>query len=148
MILSWGKCKIEHANSKDGAPEELWTAIDTPEINTTKLTPTAGDKNIAQEEGGDIVDIRYGKTTYVFEFTLYVKKGKARPFEDEDGQIAGEHSLRVSPLEDTSCEGIQIDRCVIRCEESYATDKGKLLHYVADCLKPKTGKTVKPYTVS
>lgn len=27
-----------------------------------------------------------------------------------------------------------------------STEDGKMLHYVARCLKPKTGKTVKPYT--
>ena len=146
MILSWGKCGIKTATSTDGAPAEEWKEIDTPKKDTTKLTPTAGEEVTAQEEGGEIVDARYGKTTYEFEFQLFVKKGKQRPFEDSDGLITGEHAFRVIPLEDEACEGIQIDRCTVRCEESYTTADGKLLRYVAKCLKPKAGKTVKPYT--
>lgn len=146
-ILSWGKCKIETTTSTDGAPGELlnWTELDTPKKDTTKLTPTTGEEILALEEGGEVVDARYGKTTYQLEFDLFVKKGKERPFEDIDGLIAGEHAFRITPEDDT-CEGIQIDRSVVRCEENYTTADGKMLHYVAKCLKPKTGNTVKPYT--
>lgn len=146
-ILSWGKCKIETTPSTDGAPgaDAVWTALDTPKKDTTKLTPTTGEEVLAQEEGGEVVDARYGKTTYQLEFDLFVKKGKERPFEDIDGLITGEHAFRITPEDDT-CEGIQIDRSVVRCEENYTTADGKMLHYVAKCLKPKTGNTVKPYT--
>ena len=99
----------------------------------------------ATEEGGEIVDSRTGKNTYLFEFDLFVKKGKERPFEDNDGIIAGEHAFRLTP-EDEDCEGLQIDRSTVRVEESYSTADGKMLHYVVRCLKPATGKTVKPYT--
>ena len=144
-ILSWGKCLIEHSTSTDGAPGTNWTAIDTPKEDTTKLTPSAGTEVNATEEGGEIVDSRTGKNTYLFEFDLFVKKGKERPFEDNDGIIAGEHAFRLTP-EDEDCEGLQIDRSTVRVEESYSTADGKMLHYVVRCLKPKSGKTVKPYT--
>lgn len=148
MILSWGKCKIETTPSTDGAPgtSAKWTELDTPKEDTTKVTPTAGTKVDAREEGGDLVDSRRGKTTYQFEFDLFVKKGKDRPFEDNDGVIAGEHAFRVTPAEDETCEGTQIDRSTVSIEERYSTAEGKMLHYVVDCLKPKTGKTLKPYT--
>jgi hypothetical protein len=147
-VLSWGKCSLTTTTSTDGAPaaEAVWTAIDTPKEDTTKITPTAGTEKTATEEGGDLVDSRFGKNSFQFEFDLFVKKNVARPFEDNDGIIAGEHAFRIAP-EDTTCEGAQIDRCVVRVEESYSTADGKLLHYVAKCLKPKTGKIVKPYTV-
>lgn len=146
-ILSWGKCTIETTPSIDGAPgaNAEWKAIDTPKEDTTKITPTAGTEVTATEEGGDVVDARYGKNTYTFEFDLFVKKGVERPFDDDDGIISGEQAFRVIP-EDETCEGAQIDRSVLRVEESYTTADGKLLHYVAKCLKPKAGKTVKPYT--
>lgn len=146
-ILSWGKCSITTTTSTDGAPaaDASWKAIDTPKEDTTKVTPTAGTEVLATEEGGEVVDARYGKNSYTLEFDLFVKKGVDRPFDDNDGLISGEHAFRVVP-EDASCEGCQIDRAVVRCEESYSTADGKLLHYVAKCLKPKTGKTVKPYT--
>lgn len=143
--LSWGKCTIEKATSPKGTPAEQWTAIDTPKEDTTKLTPTAGTEKTATEEGGELVDSRTGKNTYQFEFDLFVKKGGTRPFDDVDGVISGEHAFRVTP-EDEECEGFQIDRSTVRCEESYSTAEGKLLHYVAKVLKPATGKSVKPYT--
>lgn len=145
-VLSWGKPIIEHASSTGGEPDASasWTKIPTPKKDTTKLTPTAGTETTAEEEGGEIVDSRTGKNSYQFEFDLFVKKGETRPFDDDDGIITGEHAFRLTP-EDKACEGYLIDRCSLRVEESYTTADGKLLHYVAKCLKPKTGKTVKPY---
>lgn len=144
-VLSWGKCLIQHSVSTDGAPSATWEDWDTPKEDTTTLTPTAGNETTATEEGGDVIDVRYGKTTYELTFTLFVKKGKKRPVDDNDGIITGEHAFRVIP-EDTGCEGIQIDRSVLRVEENYSTADGKTLVYTAKVLKPATGKSVKPYT--
>ncbi len=146
-VLSWGKPKIEFATSTDGTPGDTWTEIDTPKQDTTQLTATAGDEVTANEEGGELVDVRFNKTTFEFEFDLFVKKGVERPFTDTDGVISGEWAWRLTP-EDTECEGIQIDRSVLRVEQSYSTADGILLHYVAKCLKPATGTTIKAYTAS
>ncbi|MCF0187947.1 MAG: hypothetical protein HUK04_00410 [Bacteroidaceae bacterium] len=146
-VLSWGKPTIEHTDSVGGAPgaSATWTTLPVPKKDTTKLTPTAGEETTAEEEGGDTVDSRTGKNSNIFEFDIFVKKGEARPFEDIDGVIAGEHAFRLTP-EDEECEGFQIDRSTLRVEESYTAADGKLLHYVAKVLKPKEGKMVKPYT--
>lgn len=150
-VLSWGRCVLEHVVSENGAPKgegsAEWKAFPTPKENTTKITPTAGQAKTATEEGGELVDIRYAKNTYTLEFDIFVKKGEERPLEDVDGVVAGEHSFRITP-EDASCEGCLIDRSMVRIDESYSTEEGKLLHFVCQCLKPKTGKTVKPYTKS
>ncbi len=144
-ILSWGKCLIQTTTSTSGAPSTSWKDIDTPKEDTTKLTTTAGTEKTATEEGGDIVDVQFGKNSYQLEFDLFVKKGIDRPFTSNDGIIAGEHAFRVTPADETT-EGIQIDRSVVRVEESYSTADGILLHYVVKCLKPAEGNTVKPYT--
>lgn len=146
-ILSWGKPIIKFAQSVGGAPNGGWTEIDTPKQDTTKITPTAGTEITATEEGGEVVDSRTGKNSYTFEFDLFVKKGMARPFADNDGIIPGEFAFRIIP-EDESNEGAQIDRCSLRVEESYTAADGKILHYVAKCLKPAEGKIVKPYTAN
>lgn len=146
-ILSWGKCKIEFAASVSGTPKGAWKEIDTPKEDTTKITPTAGTEVTATEEGGEVVDSRTGKNSYTLEFDLFVKKGVARAFDDNDGVIAGEFAFRIIP-EDESNEGAQIDRCSLRVEESYTTADGKILHYVAKCLKPAAGKIIKPYTAN
>lgn len=148
-ILGWGKCKLKHTTSSNGAPAAgaNWEQLPTPKQDTTKLTATAGAEVTAFEEGGDIVDVRYDKTTYLLEWDHYVKKSEERPFEDNDGVIAGEHAFRIIP-EDESCKGCQIDRSVLRVEENFSTAEGFILHYSAKVLKPAAGKSVKPYTES
>lgn len=144
--LSWGQCTLYFSPSEDGVPTGDWTELDIPKEDTTKITATAGTETTAVEEGGGLVDVRTGKNTYQFEFDLFVKKGVDRPFTDDDGIIDGEWSFRIIP-EDTACEGALIERSTLRVEESYSTTDGKLLHYVARCLRPASGKTVKPYTL-
>lgn len=144
-VLSWGKCTLQTTSSESGAPGSTWKDIDTPKEDTTKLTATAGTEKTATEEGGEIVDVLYGKNSYQLEFDIFVKKNGTRPFTSDDGLISGEHAFRVVPA-DEACEGIQIDRSVVRVEESYSTADGILLHYVAKALKPASGNTVKPYT--
>lgn len=146
MLLGWGKCAIKHAKSVDGVSQEPWTEIDTPKKDSTKVTTTAGEEITAQEEGGAVIDTRYGKASYQLEFDLFVKKGKPLPFTDDDGIIAGEHAFRIVPIEDEELPGAQIDRAVIRCEQNYSTADGRTVHYVVKCLKPASGKTVKEYT--
>ena len=146
-ILSWGKGLLETCPNTNGTigDDAKWVALDTPKENTLKLTPTAGTSTDATEEGGDLVDSRVGKVTYQLEFDLFVKKGGKRQWEDTDGVIAGEQAFRYTP-EDEATEGFLIERSSLHCEESYTCADGKMLHYVARCLKPQDGsKTVKPY---
>lgn len=143
-VLAWGKGKMETCISTNGEPSGNWKEIDTPKEGTLKLTPTAGQETEAKEEGGEIVDSRTLKTTYQLEFDLFDKKGSERPWVDEDGKISGEHSFRYTP-EDEEATGFLIDCATVRCEYNFSATDGGILHYVAKCLKPKTGKTVKPY---
>lgn len=75
-VLSWGKCKIETTPSTNGAPADNaeWKALDTPKEDTTKITPTAGTEKTATEEGGELVDVRYGKTPIHSNLTCLSKK--------------------------------------------------------------------------
>lgn len=146
--LSWGKPTIKHKVSENGAPKTTgdWTELDTPKQDTTELTTTAGDEVTANEEGGAIVDVRFGASKYELAFDLFEKKGGTDPFTDVDGVIPGEHALQIIP-EDAACKGVQIDRCALRREISYTTADGILYHYVARCLKPAEGNTVKPLVI-
>ena len=144
-VLSWGKPRIQKCASVAGVPDGNWVDLDTPKQDTTKLTPTAGQEVTANEEGGDVVDVRTGKNTYSLEFDQFVKKGVARDFEDEDGLVAGDFAIRLIP-EDEAAEGILIERATIRVEESYSSTDGKLRHVVVKAVKPASGKTIKPYT--
>ena len=144
-VLSWGKPRIQKCASVAGAPDGNWVDLDTPKQDTTKLTTTAGQEVTANEEGGDVVDVRSGKNTYSLEFDQFVKKGVARDFEDEDGLVPGDFAIRLIP-EDEATEGLLIERATIRVEESYSSTDGKLRHVVVKAVKPATGKTLKPYT--
>lgn len=144
-VLSWGECLITHAISVDGYPVKPWGGVDTPKEDSTKLTTAAGSEQLATREGGSTVDSRYNLSSYQLEFDIFVQKGMPRPFSDDDGNIVGEHAFRISP-EGEGCEGIQIDLCKLRVEETYTTAEGKLLHYVAKILRPAEGKSVKVFT--
>lgn len=144
-VLSWGKPRIQKCASVAGVPDGNWVDLDTPKQDTTKLTTTAGQEVTANEEGGDVVDVRAGKNTYSLEFDQFVKKGVARDFEDEDGLVAGEFAIRLIP-EDEATEGLLIERATIRVEENYSATDGKLRHVVVKAIKPAAGKTLKPYT--
>lgn len=144
-VLSWGKPRIQKCASVAGIPDGNWVDLDTPKQDTTKLTTTAGQEVTANEEGGDVVDVRAGKNTYSLEFDQFVKKGVARDFDDEDGLVAGEFAIRLIP-EDEATEGLLIERATIRVEENYSATEGKIRHVVVKAIKPAAGKTLKPYT--
>lgn len=144
-VLSWGKPRIQKCASVAGVPDGNWVDLDTPKQDTTKLTTTEGQEVTANEEGGDVVDVRAGKNTYSLEFDQFVKKGVARDFEDEDGLVAGEFAIRLIP-EDEATEGLLIERATIRVVENYSATDGKIRHVVVKAIKPAAGKTLKPYT--
>ena len=146
-VLNWGECDLFHATCVDGAPSGEWTELPTPKQDSTELSTDAGDDMTATEEGGAIVDYMPGKNTYTLEWDEFVKKGKEPSFEDDDGVIDGEHSFRIE-AQDKDCPAIQIDRAVLRVEDSYNTSDGQLRHYVAKALKPASGKTIKSYVPS
>lgn len=146
-VLNWGECDLFHATCHDGAPSGEWTELPTPKMDSTELSTDTGDDMTAQEEGGAIVDYMPGKNTYELAWDEFVKKGEDPSFEDNDGVIDGEHSFRIE-AQDKDCPAIQIDRAVLRVEESYTTADGQLRHYVAKALKPASGKTIKSYVPS
>lgn len=144
-VLSWGKPKVEFVDSVDGTPDETWTEMPAIKENTAQLTTTKGTKVEATEEGGDVIDARYGKNKYTFELEVFVKKGDTRPMEDEDGVVVDNKAVRLTP-EDEECEGFIIENALASVEETWSSADGKLLKYTFDAKKPKTGKTLKPYT--
>ena len=132
----------------DGAPDDdNWRELPTPKEDTTQLTSSAGTEKEATEEGGALADYMPAKNTYEAEWDEFVKKGEEPSFEDEDGVIDGEWSLRIE-AQDKDCPAIRIDRAVLRVEDSFATADGILRKYVAKALKPASGNSVKYYTPS
>lgn len=146
--LSWGKPKaIEFGKvGADGAAPTVWTKLAyDPVENSTKLTPTKGEKKEAKVEGGENEAVKYAKNTYVFEFEIRAAKGRTKPIPDEDGVVSGEYAFRLTP-ENPECEGFLIERSTVSVEDTFDTAEGKKWKYTADVLKPKEGNQVKPYT--
>lgn len=145
--LSWGKPTIEFGVcGADGTAPTKWEKLAyTPVEDSTKLTPTKGNKFEANVEGGEPEAIKYGKNKYAFEFEVRAAKGRIKPIEDEDGVVIGEYAFRLTP-EDAECEGFQIDRATVSVEDTFDTKDGKKWKYTVDVLKPKEGKMVKPYS--
>ena len=84
--IGWGKCNIivkdlDTENSK-------WTKLGTPKENTTKLTPTKGDKKEAPIEGGENEAVKYSANKYVLEYVLRRLAGRKKPFKDVNGVIS------------------------------------------------------------
>lgn len=147
--LSWGKPTIEFGKcGANGALPTTWTKLSCdPVENSTKLTPTKGEKKEAKVEGGENEAVKYARNTYAFEFEIRAAKGRQKPIPDADGVVEGEYAFRLTP-EDETCEGILIERSVVSVEESFDTAEGKKWKYTVDVLKPDNGNQVKPYTPS
>ena len=145
--LSWGKPTIEFGKcGANGAAPTTWTKLAfDPVENSTKLTPTQGEKKEAKVEGGENEAVKYAKNTYVFELEVRAAKGRAKPIMDADGVVEGEYAIRLTP-EDTTVEGILIDKATVSVEETFDTAEGKKWKYTFDVLKPAEGNQVKPYT--
>lgn len=144
--LSWGKPSIEFGKcGANGTVPTVWRKLDyDPVENSTKLTPTKGEKKEAKVEGGENEAVKYAKNTFAFEFEIRAAKGRTKPIPDEDGVVEDEYAFRLTP-EDAECEGILIDRSVVSVEETFDTAEGKKWKYTADVLKPAAGNQVKPY---
>lgn len=147
--LSWGKPSIEFGKcGANGAAPTTWTKLAyDPVENSTKLTPTKGEKKEAKVEGGENEAVKYAKNTFVFEFEVRAAKGRTKPIEDSDGVVDGEYAVRLTP-EDPTVEGILIDKATVSVEETFDTAEGKKWKYTFDVLKPVEGNQVKSYTAS
>lgn len=146
-IIPWGRPKIEFAKSVNGVPSGAWTQIDTPKEDTTELTTTQGDRQEATEEGGAVVDVRYGANSYQLVFTLFAKKGKTKPIPDSNGVIEGNYAWRITP-EDPACEGLLIENSTVSVQDAYTPADGKTWIYTVEVLKPASGDMLKPYAGS
>lgn len=150
-ILSWGKPKLEYclcSNNGELPSTPTWTEITLPvKQGTATLETEQGDKLEALDEGGDVVDVRFGKSKYTFTFSLYMKKGATKPIADSDGVVAGNYGLRLT-AEDTAAMGFILPKCSVSVQETFSSEEGGLWVYTFSALKPATGATLQRYSVT
>lgn len=142
--IGWGKCNIivkdlDTENSK-------WTKLGTPKENTTKLTPTKGDKKEAPIEGGENEAVKYSANKYILEYVLRRLAGRKKPFKDVNGVIAHQYAVFVQP-EDITVPGPRMENTVVSLSDEYSTEEGGLLTYSHDGLKADSGNIVKWCTI-
>lgn len=143
--IGWGKCSII---VKDlDTPTAKWTKLPTPKENTTKLTPTKGDKKEAPIEGGENEAVKYSANKYVLEYVLRRLAGRKKPYNDVNGVIQNRFAVFVQP-EDISVPGPRIDETVVSLSDEFSTEEGGILTYNHDALKPETGNIVKWCTIT
>jgi len=144
MKLSWGKPIIEVAKIASGVIG-TYQAVPTPVEDSSKLTPTAGGKQDAPVEGGDLEDVKYGKNQYAFEFEVRKAKDRDMPIAHNDGVILDEYAFRLTP-EDPSVPGFQFPRGRFHVEDSWDAKNGEKWKYILDALIPYDGgNKLRPY---
>ncbi len=147
MELAWGKNKHWLIPLVDGVPDKTKAiVIPTPVDGTLQLNTTKGDKQEALIEGGETEAVKYKRNKYAVEFEI--RQGnedgtpRKKPIEDSDGVIDGEYQYLCQP-ENPAVEGLEIDRCIVSCEDSLNMSDGGRWKYTIDALTPKEGDTVK-----
>lgn len=123
----------------------VWTALQTPVVDTSKLTTEKGEKNEIILEDREVFATRYSKNKYTFECQLPVSAGDVKPIEDEDGIIVEQYALRLTP-ENEGADGWVMDNTAVSLIENWDSKLGATRTYTFNGLKPKSGKILKPYT--
>lgn len=145
-ILSWGKPTVEFAAYVNGElpSTPTWTAVAEIKQGTATLETEQGDKLEALDEGGDVVDVRFGKSKYTFTFSLFMKKGDSKPIEDTDGVVTNNYALRLTP-EDEDAMGFMLPKCNVSVQETWTSEEGGLWTYTFSAIKPDSGNTLQRY---
>lgn len=144
----WGKPGI-YLKDLD-AEDPAWEEAPTPAENTTKLTPTKGNKQEALLEGGDPEDIKYGKNKYALEYQIRRTSKKKMPIAHEDGVVAHRYAVVVVP-ENTAAPGPYVPESVVSVDDAFTTADGGTDLYQHDAVVPEDkGKKVRwgTYTVT
>ena len=146
-ILSWGKPKVEVAPYVNGALPSTpsWSELSEIQQGTAQLETEQGEKTEALEEGGGVVDVRYGASKYTFTLSLFIKKGLTKPIADNDGVVTNNYAVRLTP-EDTAAHGFILPKCSVSLQETWSSADGGLWTYTFSALKPSTGQTLQAYS--
>jgi hypothetical protein len=143
--IGWGKPTLEIAPVSVAGVIGTYTALPIPVQDSTQLTTEKGNKLEAPLEGGELADVRYDKNKYTLEVEFYATKGDEKPIDDEDGVIATEYAVRLTP-EDPTNRGWIMQRASASVEDSWAANIGHKWKYTFEALKPASGKLLEPYT--
>lgn len=138
-VLKWGKPSL-FQKAPVGTPlnaTEGWTDIATPKEGTMQMSTNDGQETTAVEEGGEIVDVRYGKSTTQLEWEEF-DKDEDYAFEDEDGLVKEDTAIRWLPEDDTK-SGFYFPQSKVRVSNTFNVTDGSMRKYTVRAFKPKNG---------
>lgn len=143
--ITWGKPLVEYGKTaaEDVAPTKFDT-MPTAEENTVLLTTVKGSVQELYGEGHELVGRKMQKSYKQLAMSIFVPSGTDDPIPEEDGVIADEYCVRLTP-EDITLDGFIMRKCAVEVEEEWSSAKGKQLKYIFTSLKPKTGKMLEKY---
>lgn len=135
MILAWGKCAVKIKDANGGTVVHTFDQIVE---GSTSLEGSEGDKKEAKIEGGEVVAVRYGATTYELTFQERLSDSKQEPtIWENGGVISGEHHVEVIP-EDPAAPGCVLPCCHLNVSPSYSAEEGFIVTYKCSAQKPST----------
>ena len=142
--IGWGKCNII-VKDLDAAAGK-WVKLPTPKESTATLSTTKGDKKEATTEGGEVEDVKYGKSKYAIAYSYRRNTDRKKMIADTDGVVAHRYAIFVQP-ENINVPGPKIETTIVSVEEAFDTTDGGLLTYTHDAITATDGKTVKWCTI-
>ena len=83
--IGWGKCSII-VKDLDAAAGK-WVKLPAPKESTTTLSTTKGDKKEATTEGGEVEDVKYGKSKYAIAYSYRRNTDRKKMIADTDGGL-------------------------------------------------------------
>lgn len=132
--VGWGKPGIYLKDLEAETPE--WQESPTPAENTTKLTPTKGDKREALLEGGDPEDVKYNKNKYTLEYQIRRTSKKKMPIRHEDGVVAHHYAVVIVP-ENAAAPGPYMAESAVTVDDAFSTADGGTDLYQHDAVVPE-----------
>ena len=144
--INWGAPQLEICKLENGVlpSSPSWIKLDTPAEGTVSLETTEGEKTEALDEAGAVVDTRKKKNKFSLKFSLFEKKGKEKPIEDEDGLITDNYAIRLTP-EDKTTYGFILKKCAVSFQYTFSAADGGRWVYTFDALVPEEGKMLERY---
>lgn len=139
--LLWGKPKSFEVATLTGGTAGTYRALELPKNGSLTLSSEAGETVEALEEGGDVVDSYTKSNKYTVEWDEFVKNGVDPAFEDVNGIVDGEFSLRWTGRNKT-VPGLLVKRCTVHVTPSFTTADGYLRHHKATVLAPTDGSAM------
>jgi len=144
MKTLYGSPKIEHKSSANGAPVSGdWVEMQSPKDGTATLDTPEGTDNELKNEKGKVLDSYTEPGVSTLTFELVKEKGKAFPFPVVNGNVPGEHAIRISNNNDASAPAVQLDRCTLTGRILWSKGDALRMAYKAKVLEPASGEDVK-----